>query len=42
LDKDLVVNGALDHVEIWDPAIWAEYEKEQDPQFDKLNKLAWV
>ncbi len=24
LDKDVVINGAFDHVEIWDAAIWRE------------------
>ena len=42
LDKDLVVTGVIDHIELWDPALWAEYEEEQAPHFAELNEVVGV
>lgn len=43
IDKDVVVNGALDHVELWNPETWAAYEQTQDTQFDdQLKQMVWV
>ncbi len=38
IDKDTVVLGALDHVEIWDPRRWADHEADssEGESFDDL------
>jgi MraZ protein len=38
IDKDTVVIGALDHVELWDPQRWAEHEADtsEGESFDDL------
>ena len=33
LDRDCIVIGAFDHVEIWDAESWAGYSAEQEPAF---------
>jgi len=42
LDRDLVVTGAIDHVELWNPELWAQYEEEQAPHFAELNEVIGV
>jgi len=42
LDKDLVVTGVIDHVELWAPELWAQYEEEQAPHFAELNEVVGV
>ncbi|MCL2489647.1 MAG: division/cell wall cluster transcriptional repressor MraZ [Propionibacteriaceae bacterium] len=37
LDRDLVVTGAIDHVELWNPELWEQYEQEQTSPFAELN-----
>lgn len=36
LVKDTVINGALDHVEIWNPDVFAEYTADIEKEFEKL------
>ncbi|MFN8189711.1 MAG: division/cell wall cluster transcriptional repressor MraZ [Nocardioidaceae bacterium] len=38
LQKDVVVIGSLNHVEIWDPASWETYLTEQEPKFADLSE----
>jgi MraZ protein len=33
LDRDCIVIGAFDHIEIWDAESWAAYSAEQEPVF---------
>ena len=42
LDRDLVVTGAIDHVELWNPELWEQYEQEQTPHFAALNEVIGV
>jgi len=39
LDKDLVVTGVIDHVELWAPELWAPYEDEQSDHFAEMNEV---
>ena len=39
LDKDIVVTGALDHVEIWNPDAWAAYKRAKEPEYSAINKV---
>lgn len=36
LDKDVVINGMLDHIEIWDPGMFAAYTADMEDEFEKL------
>ena len=38
LQKDVVVIGSLNHVEIWDPTSWETYLTEQEPKFADLSE----
>jgi MraZ protein len=38
LDKDCVVVGAIDRVEVWNPAAWDQYSTEKEPAFADLNQ----
>jgi MraZ protein len=38
LDKDCVVVGAIDRVEVWNPAAWARYSADKEPAFAELNQ----
>jgi MraZ protein len=38
LDKDCVVVGAIDRVEVWNPAAWEQYSAEKEPAFADLNQ----
>ena len=37
LDRDVVVNGAMDRVEIWAPDAWSSYSAEQEQKFAELS-----
>lgn len=37
LDKEIVVVGAIDRVEIWDAAGWETYSAEQEASFAEMN-----
>jgi len=37
LQKDVMVIGAMNRIEIWDPASWAEYSQEQEQVFSDLS-----
>jgi len=39
LDKDIVVTGAFDHVEVWNPTAWAEYTEKKEPDYIALNAV---
>jgi len=38
LDRDIIVTGAIDHGEIWNPQRWEQYRTAQLPQYSKINK----
>jgi MraZ protein len=38
LQKDCVVIGAMNRVEIWDSASWADYEASQEQAFSELSE----
>jgi MraZ protein len=38
LTRDVVVIGAMDRVEIWQPARWRDYEAAAQPQFASLDE----
>jgi MraZ protein len=38
LDKDCVVVGAIDRVEVWNAAAWEEYSAEKESAFADLNQ----
>jgi len=40
LDKDCVVVGALDRVEIWNAQAWLDYSAEKESAFAELNETA--
>ena len=37
LSKDVMVIGAMNRIEIWDPASWAAYSEEQEQKFSELS-----
>ena len=37
LDKDVVVIGSMNRIEIWDPTSWASYSQEQEQVFSELS-----
>lgn len=37
LDRDVMVIGAMNRVEIWDPASWQAYSQEQEQVFSDLS-----
>lgn len=37
LDKDVMVIGAMNRIEIWDPASWTAYSEEQEQKFSELS-----
>jgi len=40
LDKDAVINGILDNIEVWDKSIWEEYANKASDDFeDQAQKL---
>ncbi|MDT9594500.1 division/cell wall cluster transcriptional repressor MraZ [Nocardioides zeae] len=38
LEKDVVVVGVMNHLEIWNPDSWAAYSAEQEPRFSALSE----
>ena len=40
LDKDCVVVGALDRVEIWDAQAWEDYSAAKESAFAELDETA--
>jgi MraZ protein len=38
LDKDCVVVGSIDRVEVWNPVAWEQYSAEKEPAFAELNQ----
>lgn len=38
LDKDIVVVGAINRVEVWDAAAWQEYSTAQEDVFAQMNE----
>lgn len=39
LERDVVVTGALNRVEIWNPAVWEQYTSEQEQAFAEMNDV---
>ena len=37
LSKDVMVIGAMNRIEIWDPTSWADYSQEQEQVFSDLS-----
>ncbi|MDO7869337.1 division/cell wall cluster transcriptional repressor MraZ [Nocardioides jiangxiensis] len=37
LGKDVMVIGAMNRIEIWDPTAWASYSEEQEQKFSELS-----
>jgi MraZ protein len=37
LSKDVMVIGAMNRIEIWDPTSWQEYSEEQEQKFSELS-----
>lgn len=37
LNKDVVVIGSMNRIEIWDPASWTSYSEEQEQKFSELS-----
>ncbi|NYG57981.1 MraZ protein [Nocardioides daedukensis] len=37
LSKDVMVIGAMNRIEIWDPTSWQEYSEEQEQKFSDLS-----
>ena len=40
LDKDIVLVGVRDHIEIWDEQRWADYVNSTQPHYDQLAERA--
>lgn len=38
LSSEIVVVGAIDRLEIWNPTAWAEYNAEKEREFAELNE----
>ena len=38
LDRDVVVIGVMNRLEIWDPARWQQYSAEQETKFSELSE----
>ena len=41
LDKDCVVVGAIERVEVWDAAAWEQYSTAKEPAFAELNEAVF-
>lgn len=39
LARDIVVTGALDRIEIWNPDVWEQYSSEQEQAFADVNDV---
>jgi MraZ protein len=38
LQRDVVVIGVMNRIEIWDPARWQQYSAEQETKFSELSE----
>jgi MraZ protein len=38
LDRDVVVIGVMNRIEIWDPARWQQYSADQETKFSELSE----
>ena len=38
LDRDVVVIGVMNRIEIWDPSRWQQYSAEQETKFSELSE----
>ena len=38
LERDVVVIGVMNRIEIWDPARWQQYSAEQETKFSELSE----
>jgi MraZ protein len=38
LDRDVVVIGVMNRIEIWDPVRWQQYSTEQEEKFSELSE----
>ena len=38
LDKEIVIIGAVDHLEVWDAQAWATYLAKWEPKFENLGR----
>lgn len=41
LEKEVMMIGVGDHVELWDAAVWEAYRKEQQARYDELAENAF-
>ena len=41
LDREIVLLGVHDHIEIWDTKLWNEFLSQRTPEFDKLAAQAF-
>ncbi|HEY5820900.1 MAG TPA: division/cell wall cluster transcriptional repressor MraZ [Propionibacteriaceae bacterium] len=41
LDKDCVVVGAINRVEVWDSAAWQQYSEEKESAYAELNETVF-
>lgn len=41
LDKEIVVIGAVDRVEVWDAATWESYSVEQEAAYAEMNEVVF-
>ena len=39
LERDIIVTGVIDHVEIWNPDLWASYRAAQQPKYSQINQM---
>lgn len=38
IDKEIIIIGTIDHMEIWDKNTWKEYSERPDRSFDEIAK----
>jgi MraZ protein len=41
LDKECVVAGAVDRLEVWDAATWEQYQQDKEPAFASFDEVAF-
>lgn len=41
LDKECVVVGAINRVEVWDAAAWEQYSEQKEPAYAELNETVF-
>lgn len=42
LKKDVMLLGVQDHAEIWDKAVWNQFEQEHSARFDEMAQAAFA